>query len=160
MMGAKMDIFQECVMDTLLRFIKPLWYSLPGISLFLGGLLWVISLTLVVFHTNQGPVMGYWVLITGWLGFALFQFAWYANLLELLGVLLMQRHPNRAMLLAVIGVFVAGQAFWFDEIPGQRSNMQIVGLGAGFWLWYVSMVLITLGVVFGSGEGETASPPP
>lgn len=146
-------------MDTLLRIIKPVWFSLPGVSLFLGGLLWVFSLTQVAFYTTQGAVMGYWVLVTGWLGFALFQFAWYANLLQLLGVLLMQRTPNRAMALAVAAVLLAGQAFWFEEIPGQQANMQIVQLGAGFWLWYVSMVLITLGVIFGSGEGETTSPP-
>lgn len=147
------------VMDTLLRIIRPVWFSMPGISLFLGGLLWVISLSQVVFHTTEGVVMGYWVLLTGWMGFALFQFAWYANLLELLGVLLMQRYPNRAMVLVVVGVFLAGQAFWFEEIPGQYANMRIVQLGAGFWLWYASMVLITLGVIFGSGEGEITPPP-
>ncbi|MEZ5451320.1 MAG: hypothetical protein R3E93_00680 [Thiothrix sp.] len=146
-------------MDTLLRIIRPLWFSSPGISLFMGGVLWVVALTQVVFYTNEGAVMGYWVLATGWLGFTLFQFAWYANLLEFLGVLLMQRYPNRAMALVVAGVFLAGQAFWFNEIPDEHANMQIVQLGAGFWLWYASMVLITLGVIFGSGEGELAPPP-
>lgn len=158
MIKKKKDIFQESVMDTLVRIIRPVWFSMPGISLFLGGLLWVISLSQVVFYTTNGVVMGYWVLVTGWLGFALFQFAWYANLLGLLGVLLMQQQPNRAIALAVVGVFLAGQAFWFEDIPGRHVSMHIVQLGAGFWLWYASMVLIALGVIFGSGGGEDDSP--
>ncbi|MBO0613086.1 MAG: hypothetical protein RL122_2762 [Pseudomonadota bacterium] len=144
-------------MNTVSRIIKLDGLSLPSLSLFFGGFLWVISLTQVVFYTDQGVVMGYWVGATGWLGFALFQFAWYANLLELLGVLLMARYPNRAMLLAVLGVILAGQAFWFTDIPGQATNMQVIGLGAGFWFWYTSMVLVTLGVIFGSVEEEPAS---
>ncbi|MGB3916210.1 hypothetical protein J9253_19245 [Thiothrix litoralis] len=141
-------------MHTVSHMIKLDWLSAPALSLFFGGLLWVVSLTQVAFYTDQGAVMGYWVGATGWLGFAMFQFAWYANLLELLGVLLMARYPNRAMLLAVMGVIVAGHAFWFTDIPGHEIKMHIVGLGAGFWLWYASMVLITLGVIFGSGQPE------
>ena len=123
-------------MHTVSHMIKLDWLSAPALSLFFGGLLWVVSLTQVAFYTDQGAVMGYWVGATGWLGFAMFQFAWYANLLELLGVLLMARYPNRAMLLAVMGVIVAGHAFWFTDIPGHEIKMHIVGLGAGFWLWY------------------------
>lgn len=139
-------------MDAVWRVIKPNHLSVPEICLFLGGLLWVLSLTQVTFYTTQGVVMGYWVLITGWMGFVLFQFAWYANLLVLLGVLLMQRYPNRAQALVVVAVLLAGQAFWFEAIPGQVVNMRVVSLGAGFWLWYVSMILMTMGVIFGSDE--------
>lgn len=139
-------------MDAVFRVIRPSFLSVPDMSLFLGGLLWVMSLTQVVFHTTHGAVMGYWVLATGWMGFVLFQFAWYANLLQLLGVLLMYRRPNWAMLLVVSAVLLAGQAFWFEDIPGQEVNMHIVRLGAGFWLWFGSMVLMTLGVIFGSDE--------
>ena len=56
------------------------------------------------------------------------------------------------MALAVLAVLIAGQAFWFDDIPGQAADMHILRLGVGFWLWYVSMVLITLGVIFGANE--------
>ncbi|QQZ29504.1 hypothetical protein HMY34_12370 [Thiothrix subterranea] len=146
-------------MNTVSRIIRFDLLSLPGLSLFLGGLLWVMSFTQVTFYTNHGVVMGYWVAATGWLGFGLFQFAWYANLLELLGVLLMSRYPNRAMVVVVLGVLLAGQAFWFTEIPGQKANMQIVDLGMGFWMWYASIVLVTLGVIFGPTEEETITTP-
>lgn len=114
----------------------------------------MISLTQVVFYTTEGAVMGVWVFATGWMGFAMLQFAWYANLLELLGVLMMYRRPNRAIALAVAGVLLAGQAFWFEHIPGEYADVPVVALGSGFWCWYVSIVLITLGVIFDSGERE------
>ncbi len=139
-----------------LRFAT-FWQSLPlhrisgsDACLFLGGLLWVLSLTQVVFYTTHGVVMGFWVLISGWMGFVLFQFAWYANLLALLSVMLMARHPNRAMALAIMSILLAGQAFWFEDIPGQAVPMHVVRLGMGFGLWYVSLLLLALGVIFGA----------
>jgi hypothetical protein len=115
--------------------------SVSGIMLFFGGLLWVMSFTQVAFYTDQGAVMGYWVAATGWLGFGLFQFAWYANLLELLGVLIMPRYPNRAMLVVVVGALLAGQAFWFTEDSG--GGVWICGSsgwgqdsGCGMPVWY------------------------
>jgi hypothetical protein len=57
-----------------------------------------------------------------------------------------------------LGVVLAGQAFWFTDIPGDTTNMRVIGLGAGFWFWYASIVLITLGIIFGSVEEEPASP--
>lgn len=124
----------------------------PEIGLFSGGLLWAASLAQVVFYTTHGPVLGYWVFLTGWMAFALLQFAWYSNLLLLLSILLMQRYPNRAMLLAVVATLLAGQAFWFESIPGEAAVMQITELGSGFWCWYIGMILMSLGVVFGAGD--------
>ncbi len=138
--------------EAIWRLLRPIRIAGSDACLFFGGLSWVLALSQVVFHTTHGVVMGYWVFATGWMGFVLFQFAWYANLLQLLSVLLMHQHPNRAMALAVLAVLIAGQAFWFDDIPGQAADMHILRLGAGFWLWYVSMVLITLGVIFGANE--------
>jgi len=141
-------------MDTILRVIRPSCLPLPGICLFLGGLLWVIALSQVVFYTSSVPIMGYWVLATGWMGFSIFQFAWYANLLQVLAVLLMYRAPVRATLITLLALVLAGQSFWFDTIPGQAVDIAVLRLGAGFWLWYASMVLITLGVVFDAGNGK------
>ena len=84
-----------------------------------------------------------------------FQFAWYANLLELLGILLISRHPNWAMGLAVAGILLAGQAFWFEEIPRDTGTIHVVRLGLGFWLWYVGLLLITFSVIFGVHDDET-----
>lgn len=156
MISKELEVCQESQvrMESVLHFIKFDRIAWPAVALFLGGLLWVLSLTQVVFYTSEDNVMGIWVLLTGWMGFAMFQFAWYANLLALLGLLLMYRQPNRAMALAVAAVLLAGQAFWFDTIPNETSSVPVLDLGLGFWFWYASMVLITLGIIFDSGDRE------
>ncbi|MEZ5450360.1 MAG: hypothetical protein R3E89_15800 [Thiolinea sp.] len=133
--------------------IKPLYrFPVASPALFLGGLLWIIACWLPVFETAQGPIAGYWVLISGWMGFAMFQFAWYANPLLLMAVILMYSAPLRATLLAALGLLLATQAFWFDALPGTVTATPIVGQGPGFWVWYGSLFLLALGVFWGSDE--------
>ena len=107
---------------------------------------------LPVFETPERTITGYWVFATGWMGFAMFQFAWYANLLMLMAVILMYSAPLRATLLAAAGLLVATQAFWFDILPGTATSTEIVGQGIGFWVWYASIFLLGIGVVFGSDD--------
>ena len=121
-------------------------------ALFLGGLLWVAAFWLPVFETQERTITGYWVFVTGWMGFAMFQFAWYANLLMLMAVIMMYSAPLRATLLAALGLLVATQAFWLEVLPGTSSSTEITGQGIGFWVWYGSIFLLGLGVVFGSDE--------
>ena len=106
--------------------------------------------------------MGYWVLVSGWLGVVTFQFSWFANPLILLSVLWMYRYPIRATLIAASAVLLATQAFWFSSIPGKYENMSIINMGVGFWLWYASLILICMGVVFGSDQAVPTQdqPPP
>ncbi len=121
-------------------------------ALFLGGLLWVAAFWLPVFETPERMIFGYWVFITGWMGVVVFQFAWYANLLMLMAVIMMYTAPVRATLLAAAGLLVATQAFWFNVLPGTVSSTEIVEQSLGFWFWYGSIFLLGLGVVFGSDE--------
>lgn len=128
-----------------------------AISLFVGGLCWVASLFFpaLVLDTGQS-VMGYWVLLTGWMGVTFFQFAWIANLLIVLAVVLMYRFPIRSTLAAALALLIATQAFWLTEIPGHMSNNQVISHGMGYWLWYFSILCIGLGVVLGADENEPA----
>lgn len=149
-------------MDVVLRYLplglfQRFWrlaqrLPLTAMALFLGGLLWVGSLWLPAFHTSQGDVLGYWLFITGWMGFAVFQFGWYANLIMLLGVLLMNHLPKRASLMALAGIVMATQAFWLHALPSDSVKMEITGLAPGFWLWYLSMLLLGIGIMLGAEE--------
>ncbi len=121
-------------------------------ALFLGGLLWVAAFWLPVFETPERTIVGYWVFATGWMGAVIFQFAWYANLLMLMAVIMMYSAPVRATLLAAFGLLVATQAFWFNTLPGTTQSTEIIEQGLGFWFWYGSIFLLGLGVVFGSDE--------
>lgn len=127
---------------------------LSALALFVGGLAWIASFWFPAFYTSQGPVEGYWVFATGWMGFAIFQFAWYANLFILLGIVLMYSSPIWGSVLAGFAVLVATQAFWFSSIPAGEIDMPILQLGQGFWCWYGSVVLLGVGVFLGSEQVE------
>lgn len=126
-----------------------------AVALFIGGLCWVASLWFPVFTTDSGhQIIGYWVLLTGWMGVTLFNFAWLANLLIVIAALAMYRYPIRSTVVAAIALLCATQAFFFSEIPGQLENSQVVDFGLGFWLWYSSILLIGSGVVLGADDEE------
>lgn len=127
---------------------------ISALALFIGGLAWIAAFWFPSFYTSQGSVEGYWVFATGWMGFAIFQFAWYANLLMLLGIILMYSSPIWGSALAGLAVLVATQAFWFTSIPTGEVDLPILQLGQGFWCWYGSMILLGLGVLFGSEQTE------
>lgn len=125
---------------------------LTATALFLGGLLWVGSLWLPAFQTAQGDVLGYWLFITGWMGFAVFQLGWYANPVMLLAVLLMNNLPKRAALMALVAIIMATQSFWLHALPSDTVKMEITGLSMGFWLWYLSILCLGIGVMLGAEE--------
>lgn len=125
-----------------------------ALALFMGGLAWIAAFWFPAFYTSQGPVEGYWVFATGWMGFAIFQFAWYANLCMLLGIVLMYISPLWAAALSGIAMVVASQAFWFNSIPTGEVDMPILQLGNGFWCWYGSIIALGVGVFLGSEHTE------
>ncbi|WP_020396746.1 hypothetical protein [Thiolinea disciformis] len=129
-------------------------FPMSSLVLFLAGVLWIASFALTVFKTNTGDIPGYWVFAMGWLGFAIFQFAWYANLLMLLAIFLMYSSPLRSALVAAVGLLVATQAFWFTSVPGSSAESMVMGYGMGFWFWYISMLLLGVAVFFGSDTVE------
>ncbi|HPQ94267.1 MAG: hypothetical protein KDI44_04160 [Thiothrix sp.] len=129
-------------------------FPYASIALFLGGLAWVFSFFLPVFHTATDSIDGYWVFISGWMGLVVFQFAWLANLLIPAAVILMHRAPIWAALIASLALLTATQAFWFEFIPDSVHSIPVTGLGEGFWFWYASIVLMGIGVFFGADEVE------
>lgn len=120
--------------------------TLGTFFLYAGMMFFSVSLFLIVFFTSGDDIQGYWVLATGWLGFVIFQFAWYANPLNLLAILLVGRRPAVALLLSIAALTLATQAFLFNEIPTvsgeEKTYIREFGLGA--YLWYLSHCLILL----------------
>lgn len=122
--------------------------SVASIALFLGGLLWIAAFWFPVFETAEREIAGYWVFVSGWMGFVVFQFAWYANLLILIAVILMYSAPVRATIFAAVGLLIATQAFWFDALPETTQSVAITAKGLGFWFWYAGIFLMSVGVFF------------
>ena len=119
--------------DIRLPMLKTIALTLIGLAVFL----FFISLFEPVFITEDESVKGYWIFAMGWMGFAIFQFAWYANLLSLLAVLLMFKHPLRAFLLSLFSLLLAAESFLFDEIPlgSSKASIAIIDNDIGLYLW-------------------------
>ena len=102
----------------------------------LAFILFFLSLFEPVFITEDKAIKGYWILAMGWLGFVIFQFAWYANLLSLLAILLMTKRAVLAFILSLFALLVSTESFLFDEIPsGKGENIAIVDNDIGLYLW-------------------------
>lgn len=124
-----------------------LFRLLPKVFLFLGVLSFVTSLFLPTFFTSDGDVIGGWVFILGWMGIVVFQFAWYANPLNVLALLISESQPRLSLLLSLLALVVASEAFFFYEIPTglstglHQEKLFIKELGIGFYCWYLSQIL-------------------
>lgn len=121
--------------------------ALTYVIFFIAAGCFLASLFFPVFLVQAQDIDGYWVLFLGWLGFLFFQFAWYAAPLMLVAIYTSAQSPRFALLLAIVAVVVASEAFLFTEIPLRESQQQIFGFGLGFYLWYVSFYIAALGVL-------------
>ena len=121
--------------------------SLTYLIFFIAASSFIGSLFSPAFLAETQDIDGYWVLFLGWMGFLFFQFAWYAAPLMLLAVYTSAHSPRFAFLLAVLAIIIASEAFLFDEIPLRGAQQKISGYGLGFYLWYGSFYIATLGVL-------------
>jgi hypothetical protein len=119
--------------DIRLPMLKTVAFALLGLALFL----FFIALFEPVFITKESAIKGYWIFAMGWMGFVIFQFAWYANLLSLLSILLMFKRPFTAFLLSLFSLLLAAESFLFDEIPlgSGKESIVIIANDIGFYLW-------------------------
>ena len=125
-----------------MRDIKTsIFRGLTILLLLIAAVLFVLSMVDTAFVTSQQEVQGYWVMLTGWMGFVIFQFAWYANPLTLISLLLFRKKTGWALLSSSLALVCLSQAFMFTEIPIDTSgeSIDIVSRGAGFYYW-VGMV--------------------
>ncbi len=122
-----------------------------NISIFMGLLCFTVALFLPALYTSSEDIYGFWVLVTGWMGLAILQFAWFANPLNLLSLLLTHQNPRIAFLIGVLSMIVACNAFYFYEIPTgiNYEKTYIREFGLGFYTWIASHSLILLGLFFG-----------
>jgi hypothetical protein len=119
--------------DIRLTILKIIALILIGLAL----LLFFLSLFEPVFIMEEKSVKGYWIFAMGWMGFVIFQFAWYANLLSLLAILLMFKRPLSAFLLSLLSLLLATESFLFDEIPlgTDKGSIAIIDNDIGLYLW-------------------------
>ena len=119
------------------------WGKTTTLFVSLGLAFFVASLFMVSLFTSGENIHGYWALLIGWLGLIIFQFAWFANPLNLLALLYLHEHPNVSLLLSVLAFILATQTFYFSEIPISinAEKIYIKELGLGFYIWYIAQFL-------------------
>ena len=115
----------------------PILKTIAMLLVILAFFLFFLSLFEPVFITENKEIKGYWVLAMGWMGFVIFQFAWYANLLSLLAVLLMSKRVGTAFILSLLALLLSTESFLFDEVPSASSdkNIAIIDNEIGLYLW-------------------------
>lgn len=122
-----------------------------NISIFSGLLCFSIALFLPALYTSSEDIVGFWILATGWMGLVVLQFAWFANPVTLLSLLLAHKNPRIALLLGGLALTLACCAFYFHEIPTgiNYEKIYIREFGLGFYLWITSHALVLIGLFFG-----------
>jgi len=133
------------------RDLKSSTFRAIAIILLLAALvLYCMALADVVVITSERPIKGFWMLLTGWMGFMIFQFSWYANPLALMSVLLMRRRPVWSLIASGAALLLVTQAFLFDEIPTVKAEepILIMARGNGFYLWIASIVCLFYACIF------------
>ena len=96
---------------------------------------------------------GFEVLVFGWLGALIGQFAWFANLLLLLAIALLLFRRWIATLvcsllatsLALHTIVIFSQDIPLDE--GGVRHAEVIGLGVGFYIWLLSLLSIGAGAI-------------
>lgn len=99
---------------------------------------------------TRRPLRGYEVLLTGIVSIDFGMFAWFANLLMLVGLLLSAAGQRRAAVILMGGSIVLGlQSYLLHAIPADlgelvAGNRNVIDhLGLGFYLWMGSQVAFT-----------------
>ena len=108
------------------------------------GVGWAASLALPVatFGNGQGEIWSGWtVLMLGWLGFFLGQFAWIANFLFAVALIMLVRGRPPLVWGMMVGVLTSSLAAhalsWNDVFRTGGGTMPVLSYGPGYDLWIV-----------------------
>ena len=89
----------------------------------------------------QYAMWGWQVLIMGWAGILDRTFAWFANPIWVLALLLIRLKPIAGLLLAAGGLFLACSSLFVTSIWNEPNRETVEGLGIGGYVWVGSFVV-------------------
>ena len=111
------------------------------------------ALNFVNSGNGPDPMNGLNILLLGWMGVFIGQFAWFANpFIALSALILLFRQWLAAIIAILIGLAISLNTFalFGQEIPADEANVNkltLVSLGPGYYLWVASMLVILLGAL-------------
>lgn len=100
--------------------------------------------------TPDGPMIGVVALITGWLAVTIDQFAWFANLLWLLSLLLLLlRRWIPSAITAILSILLALNTYtiYGKQVPaneGATEYMYVQRIRFGFYVWMASFLATSI----------------
>jgi len=103
---------------------------------------------------EQSTMVGVLAFIMAFFAMLEGQFAWLANPLWFVAMVLVAIGLNRAALIVSVLAILVAQQTWMvvgTEINGDEGGVKkylVTSLGVGFWLWLFSFVLIAAGSAF------------
>ena len=137
----------------------PIWVYIGQAAVLLTSLIcYFLACILPALHfVNSGngpdPMSGFNILMIGWMGVFVGQFAWFANpFLLLSAILFIFRKWRFALAFMMIALTISLDTFMLfgQEIPADEANVNkltLVSLGPGYYLWMASMLSILLGAI-------------
>lgn len=137
------------------------WASLAVVATSL--FLYLIACVAPAMVLEKGIWRGYEVLLLGWQGFFLGQFAWFANPFWSLSLLLaFFRRWILTFIVSGIALLIASDAFSFvgKRIPLDEANVNatvFLRYDLGFYFWLASLGIVVIGAVIAWGVTFFAS---
>lgn len=112
-----------------------------------------VSPCLEMFKQGVDVWYGARILVIGWLGLLVGQFAWLANPLWAVGLLFLTlRRPTIALIASALALLLALQTFMLFGMPlpgdeGGVTKLELLRLRYGFYLWLASLLALFAGTV-------------
>jgi hypothetical protein len=101
----------------------------------------------------DGPTFGFAALVTGWLAILIGQFAWLANLLWLLSLLLvLLRGWIASAITGILAVLLALHTYtlYSQRVPANEAATEFLylrGIKFGFYVWLASFLAISISAI-------------
>jgi len=115
-----------------------------------------------ILYETQAPSAGLEILLTGALGILAGSIAWFANPAFWLALLMfVLKRYRAARVFASVATGIGLTAIFLTEMPGASSSKMVAGLGPGFAVWIVGLVLLQVSSQYlEQAEGAGTALPP
>lgn len=89
---------------------------------------------------------GYKILLMGWLGIFVFNFAWWGNILWLISIIsFFLKHYNNAFYSSIFGIALGITALTLFRVPrnaGGVNDYVVDYLGVGYYIWMLALIVL------------------
>ena len=135
---------------------------MPAFYLTLSLLLYLLALAFDGASMGAGHMPALQMLLYGPWGVPYGLYQWFANPLLALAILAHRRFRRLALLAGLLALYLAASSFGIERLPDNVSYafQPITRLGAGFYLWLLSITVFSLGQLWWCWKARRADEVP